>query len=206
MEDQGVQLGTKRAAGAEMPVRVDGALLRRGRFVFLAALLVLAALVSYLMLSRPQQQEPPVPAAQTAPQQAQGAAAHAGHSGMHGSAQTRTITLDEVKEEWGVRLTRLTLIADGGLVDVRYEVADPEKASAALGSKQQIYLLDEESGKSVSTAQYPKLGSLRPHDGTSLREGQTYFMGFSNPGGIFERDDRVTLAAGSYRLEHVPIR
>ena len=120
------------------------------------------------------------------------------------SSGSQAVAPGDLEEEWGVRLTRLTLIADGGLVDLRYEVTDPRKASRVLDPEQPAYLLEETSGKAVTTAQFPKLGNLRPQS-KELEGGRSYFMEFSNPGVLFEPGDHVTLALGPHRLEHAVV-
>ena len=90
-------------------------------------------------------------------------AGHAGHGDAAGSnAEVQPITLDTMEEELGIRITRLTLIAGGSLVDLRFQVTGTAKASGVLDPAQQVYLLNEGSGKSVSTAHFPKIGSMRP--------------------------------------------
>ena len=125
---------------------------------------------------------------------------------MQSSAKIEAITPDAVEAKWGISLERLTLIADGGFVDLRYKVTEAAKATKVLDPKRPVYLLDESSGKSVTTAQLPKLGNLRQDIGEGDRQGRVYFMGFTNPDGLFETGDKVTLASGSDRLEHLTVR
>jgi hypothetical protein len=183
----------------------------RVRLLFFAGLLVVGALGSFALVSY----RAPSPVKSVADQvnfesggppapanpQAEGAE-HGGHGSM--SSHTPPIAVEDIEEEWGMRLSRLTLIAAGGLVDLRYEVTDPQKASKVLDPEQPAYLLDEASGKAVTTAQFPRLGNLRPQS-KDLEGGRAYFMEFSNPGGFFESGDRVTLVLGSHRLEHAVV-
>lgn len=179
------------------------------RRIFLLAMLALGALVSFAAVSRYVAPPEPAVVARHGPNPTRDTASEHGASG-HAEpgpmpAAARPATPDTVDKEWGVRVVRLTLIAAGGLVDLRYEVTDPGKASGVMDPEQPAYLLDEASGKAVTTARFPKLGNLRPHAG-GLEAGRVYFMGFSNPQGMFEPGDRVTLAVGDRRLEHLTVR
>jgi hypothetical protein len=185
------------------------------RLIFLAGLVVLGAFVPFALASHraaspdrdlAEQAGPAKPPARA--DSNRGTAEHTEHKAMAAGAMaagSRSIVPGDIEEEWGVRLTRLTIIAAGGLVDLRYEVTDRAKASKVLGPEQPAYLLDEASGKAVSTAQFPRLGNLRPQSKV-LEEDRAYFMEFSNPGGLFEAGDHVTLAIGSHRLEHAVVR
>lgn len=183
------------------------------RRISLVALLALGAFIAFAVVSRhagtPEQGAADRAEANLARQSAPMSSSHhaaSGHAGHQAeSATEHPVTPDTVEREWGVRITRLTLIAASGLVDLRYQVTDPEKASKVLDPEQSVYLLDEGNGKSVTTAQFPKLGNLRSQDGEP-EAGREYFMGFSNPDGMFEAGDHVTLAVGSHRLEHVPVQ
>jgi hypothetical protein len=188
--------------------------LTRGKvhLIFLTGLVVLGALGSFALVShrasspdqdvadqvRANPAKPPSPANSN-----QRATEHKEHGSM--GAGSEPVTLDNIEEEWGVRLTRLTLIADGGLVDLRYQVTEPNQASKVFDPEQPAYLLDEASGKAVTTAHFPKLGNLRPQT-RELEGSREYYMEFSNPEGLFEPGDHVTLALGSHRLEHVPVQ
>ena len=184
----------------------------KARLAFLLTLLALGAFGSFILASRyasyPDENPANEPAGRGAGQPAAAdarprAAGHAAHE--RPASEAHAVTPGTVEGEWGVRVTRLALTADGALVDLRYEVTDPEKASEVLDPDQQVYLLDEKSDKAVSTARFPKIGDLRPQTG-EFEDGTVYFMGFNNPDGMFEPGDLVTLAVGPRRLEHVPIR
>lgn len=210
MEQPGTKLlGRERASAARESSPKPG--LKGTRWILLAALLLLGALGSYALSAHRAVTPPPAPAksgiSQTPEPAAKDSAPMKHESGqMQGSAKIEAITPDAVEAKWGISVERLTLIADGGFVDLRYKVTDAGKASKVLDPDRPVYLLDESSGKAVTTAQLPKLGNLRQDIGEGDRPGRVYFMGFTNPDGLFETGDKVTLASGSDRLEHLTVR
>jgi hypothetical protein len=102
-----------------------------------------------------------------------------------------------IEEQFGVRVSRVAAIADGGLVDVRFIVLDPDKALTTMEELSRVPLLiDEESGALVRSA-----ALMNPtHD---LAPGRTSYMLYRNTRGVIENGDLVTLKFGDLRLEHV---
>ena len=62
-------------------------------------------------------------------------------------------TNPEIETMWGVRITQIGVTADGGLVDFRYQVLDPDKAGAMSEDLSSVPVLtDERSGTLVNSA------------------------------------------------------
>ncbi|MHB0869032.1 MAG: hypothetical protein ACYC5J_06195, partial [Chloroflexota bacterium] len=110
-----------------------------------------------------------------------------------------------VETKWGFRVVRLAVVAGGGLVDLRFEILDPNKADPVLNPSQAVLLLDEASGRTVGTARFSKIGELRQRP-TAWETGKLYYMGFSNSGGLIKPGSSVSLIVGDYRLEHLVVR
>ena len=119
---------------------------------------------------------------------------------------------------WGIRVSRVSLTAGGGIVDLRYRVTNAEKAAAALGAsahnhgqptdediKNGPLLIDEASGYAVTEAQIHQTGRV-VQERQAPTSGLTYFILFSNTGGLFERGSKASLAIGDLRLEHLVVR
>ena len=118
------------------------------------------------------------------------------------------------EDELGVRVLHVSLTAGGGMVDVRYRVTNPEKA-AALGAgshepttPEEIanspLLIDEASGYAVIEAQLHQMGRAQKQRGAP-QAGLTYFILFSNTGGLIKPGSEVALAVGDARLEHLSV-
>ena len=123
-----------------------------------------------------------------------------------------------VEEAWGIRVSRVTLTAGGGLVDVRYQVTDPEKAARALAASVQGHdeptdedlrnsplLVDDSTGYAVTEAVIHQTGRVKL-ERLNPKAGLTYFIIFSNTNGLFRPGGRATLAIGDVRLEHLPVQ
>jgi hypothetical protein len=97
----------------------------------------------------------------------------------------------------GVRILHVAVTGAGGLLDLRYQVLDPDKAAAVHASAP--VLVDESTG---AVADQLLMGHR--HTGV-LHAGQTYYLIFVNPGNLVQTDDRVTVAIGGLRVPHVRV-
>ncbi len=103
-------------------------------------------------------------------------------------------------EATGVRILRVNSTAGGGMIDMRYQVVDPDKAVIVHDTKNQPSLLNEATEQAID----------RPfHDHSSrsqLRAGATYNEILVNESGVIKPGDRVTIFIGQARLEHVVVQ
>jgi hypothetical protein len=100
----------------------------------------------------------------------------------------------------GVRVVRVALSGGGGLVDVRYQVIDPDAAASLHDAATPPRLVDERTGVLVN-----ELFMGHSHKGR-LRAAQSYYLVFDNPGSLVQRGSRVTVQLGSAQVAHVPVR
>jgi hypothetical protein len=103
-------------------------------------------------------------------------------------------------ERSGVRVIRVAVSGDGGLVDLRYQVVDSEKANAVHDPATPPVVIDEGSGALISRPFMGHIHSGRP------KVGLTYYVIFENTGTIIRRGSRVTVRLGNARLAHVPVQ
>ncbi len=102
-----------------------------------------------------------------------------------------------IEEQAGIRITQLTVDADGGLLDLRFQVLDPNKAlPLAEDPDKRPKLIAEDDGTAIDRA------ALMPakHD---LAVGRTYFILYGNVRGAVKHGRPVTVIVGDVRLEHV---
>ncbi len=100
----------------------------------------------------------------------------------------------------GARVVRVTKAGDGGLIDVRYQIVDENKAGALHDVKQPPALVDEHSGTVVSRL-------LMGHSHTGyFHNGETYFFEFEDPAGLVQPGDPVSVVLGPVRLMHVKVQ
>jgi hypothetical protein len=130
----------------------------------------------------------------------------AGSSGGTPQAQQPAIAASPVlskagfQHRSGVRIVRVAVTGAGGLVDLRYQVLDPDAAASVHDRSTPPDLVDERTGVVVN-----ELFMGHSHHGR-LKPAQTYYLIFNNPGNLVRRGSRVTVQLGAARLAHVPVQ
>jgi hypothetical protein len=116
----------------------------------------------------------------------------------------------QLEDEWGIRLLGIRPSAAGYVLDLRYEVLDPEKATPILQRKysRNPHVIVEKSGAVLRVPFSAKVGSLRQSVRTAnqIKPGKRYFVVFANPGKHVESGDQVTIVIGKFRAEHVVVQ
>ena len=116
-------------------------------------------------------------------------------------ALQRPIVTDEgLVEKSGVRIVYVAVTGGGGLIDLRYQVVDPDKANAVHDEKNPPTLVDEATGLVVN-----QLLMGHSHTGT-FNAGQTYYMIFENPGNIVQSGNTVSVLLGNAEVDHVTVK
>ncbi|TET53648.1 MAG: hypothetical protein E3J64_03250 [Anaerolineales bacterium] len=109
-----------------------------------------------------------------------------------------------LEERSGLRLLRATVTAQGGMIDLRYEVVDAAKANLVLERLKEAVIIDEATGKVASAASVAKLGELRQLG--SNRPGQVNYILFANPGGAIKPGALVVVVAGDMPLGRLVVQ
>ncbi|MBI4939585.1 MAG: hypothetical protein HY830_02415 [Actinobacteria bacterium] len=99
----------------------------------------------------------------------------------------------------GIRVTRVAVVGDGGLVDVRFVVLDPQKAHRYLGDRYNGQ--DPKADRKAVEAPTLRSGSkhTRLKDVASMHQhadyvaGQSYYLLYLNPAGAIKAGDRLDL-------------
>ncbi len=79
-----------------------------------------------------------------------------------------------IEEKWGVKVESLRVSAAGNLIDFRYRILDPEKATHLVDRRNKAYMIDQASGKVLSVPTTAKVGPLRQ----TVRYGYLKMTGF----------------------------
>ena len=100
----------------------------------------------------------------------------------------------------GVRVTRVAVSGDGGLLDLRYQVVDADKA-ISIHEKGALppLLVDEQTGAAIGQLLMGHIHSAPP------KLGLTYYLIFLNPGDLVHRGDFVSVQLGRARLPHIRV-
>jgi hypothetical protein len=103
-------------------------------------------------------------------------------------------------ERSGVRVVRVAASGGGGLLDLRFQVVDPDRAAAVHDADTPPALVDERTGGVIAG-----LFMGHSHHGRP-KAGVTYYLVFENPGNFVKRGDRVSVVLGPARLQHVRVQ
>jgi hypothetical protein len=97
----------------------------------------------------------------------------------------------------GVKITQLAVTGDGGLIDLRYQIIDPNKAAVLHDEQNPPGLVDERTGVVAHD-----LFMQHSHSGP-FTFGETYYLVFDNPGNLVQRGAYVTVLLGDAQVDHV---
>lgn len=114
---------------------------------------------------------------------------------------TTLVTADGMAARYGIDIDLLAVTAAGGLVELRYQVVDPDKAASLVHDPElSPALVAEASGKTLVMSTPPH------HHGTELQLGGTYFFLMANAESALHKGDEVTLIIGDERMEHLEMQ
>lgn len=103
------------------------------------------------------------------------------------------------EEATGIRLVRVASTAQGGMIDLQYQVMDPDKALIIHDDENPPTLIDDATGLVLATP-------FHDHGFKKLRPALTYHVLIVNGDGLLKRGSTVTLIVGQSRLEHVVVQ
>ncbi|MFN0283279.1 MAG: hypothetical protein ACKVZ6_15070 [Kineosporiaceae bacterium] len=100
----------------------------------------------------------------------------------------------------GIRIDRVSVVGDGGLIDVRFTVIDTQKAHRFVGDSDHTTqgrskLAPPRMYAPGRRATVKEVASMHAH--TEYRSGQTYFLIYLNPGGKIRPGDLLDLVGGA---------
>jgi hypothetical protein len=103
------------------------------------------------------------------------------------------------EEKTGIRIVRVVLAAAGGVVDVHYQVLDPDKALIVHDQDRPRAVVQETSGARLAKPFHAHQSANTP------RAGHSYRLQVINSLGAVKVGDRVTIVAGDARLAHIVV-
>ncbi len=125
----------------------------------------------------------------------------------HRATSTAMPSSPQIEAKWGIRFTQAQLLADGGLIELRYQVLDNGKASRLhdqSNSLANIPWIEVEGtgGKVVSNSLLFHIH----HEYNTGSEGVTYSIIYGNAGGIIGPRALISVhMADGLVLRHVPV-
>jgi hypothetical protein len=109
--------------------------------------------------------------------------------------------LSDSEKNFGIKVVSLRPTAGGQMLDLRFQVIDPEKAKAVLDKSKKAYVQDGKTGKTLPVP-VTKAGSMRQTT-PKPEAGRIYFMLFSNPGWMVKEGGSVSLLIGDFRKDGI---
>lgn len=122
-----------------------------------------------------------------------------GHRSVHVRWQRPVVAAQDLPDRLGVRLEHVALSGDGGLLDLRFQVVDPERATPIHDPKTPPALVDERSGLVVD-----RLFMGHAHTG-AYRQAETYYLIFESTANWVHQGSLVTVLLGDTAIEHVVV-
>lgn len=119
------------------------------------------------------------------------------------AAAAKEIPALRVEERSGVKAVSLRRTAAGRMLDFRFRVVDPEKASPLLLRSTPAYLVHEATGEKMGIPE-TKVGRMRQNT-LKPETGRTYFMLFHAGRGVTP-GDKVTVVIGEHRFENLTVQ
>lgn len=104
---------------------------------------------------------------------------------------------------WGVEALSVKVLESGEIVRFSYRVIDAEKAAPLNDKKVEPLLISPEKGVKLIIPTLEKVGQLR--QSSTPEAGKSYWMAFSNKGGVLKRGDRVNVVIGNFHASGLEI-
>jgi hypothetical protein len=106
--------------------------------------------------------------------------------------------------QWGVDQMSVKLAESGQLVRFSYRVTDADKAKVVHEKASNPYLLDEKVHAVLQVPTLEKVGPLRQSG--APEDGKSYWMAFSNKGGLVRAGHRVSVVIGEFRVDGLVVQ
>ncbi len=103
----------------------------------------------------------------------------------------------QIEDEWGIRIIHVALVSQGGLIDLRYQVTDPDKAYDLFDAVENIPRVVAEDGTEMGMNDDPHTHNLE--------FGYQYFFLLRNANGSVKPGTHVSVAVGDKILPFVPV-
>lgn len=104
---------------------------------------------------------------------------------------------------WGIDDPKAKLVESGEMIRFTYRVVDAEKAKPLNDKKVEPTLICPDRSVKLIIPTLEKVGQLR--QSSTPENGRSYWMAFSNKGGIVKRGDRVDIVIGNFHADGIEV-
>lgn len=105
---------------------------------------------------------------------------------------------------WGVDSLDVKAVESGQMIRFSYYVLDSAKAAQLNDKINSPSLIDEQAGVKLEVPTMEKVGQLRQSSPPEV--GKSYWMVFSNKGGLVKPGDRVSVLIGKFKADGLYVR
>jgi hypothetical protein len=114
-------------------------------------------------------------------------------------AGSTAVTPAELEQEYGVRLGIVGLLASGGLIELKFQVIDADKATALFGESEDMPFLAVEGTSTVLESAKGMKHTL------TLLDGASYFFLYTNVGNSVSAGTQVAMVFDGIRVPHLSV-
>jgi hypothetical protein len=104
-----------------------------------------------------------------------------------------------VQRRYGIDVVGVRRLASGWMLEMRYRVLDPVKATPFGNEHLRPYLLHDKTGAKLAVPSMENIGELRQSG--RLKADRDYYMLFGNANQLVQSGDLVTVVVGNARIE-----
>ena len=115
------------------------------------------------------------------------------------TSKTKVPQSRQLEAKTGIRILSAHAVGDGGIIDVRYQVLDPLKASIVEGDPTKTPALKDVRNGAVLT------DTAAMRHGHAQRPAGTYFLLYFNKGGAVKSGDFINVTVAGLTLKNVPV-
>jgi len=115
------------------------------------------------------------------------------------TSKTKVPQSRQLEAKTGIRILSAHAVGDGGIIDVRYQVLDPLKASIVEGDPTKTPALKDVRNGAVLT------DTAAMRHGHAQRPAGTYFLLYFNKGGVVKSGDFINVTVAGLTLKNVPV-
>ena len=115
------------------------------------------------------------------------------------TSKTKVPQSRQLEAKSGIRILSAHAVGDGGIIDVRYQVLDPLKASIVEGDPTKTPALKDVRNGAVLT------DTVAMRHGHAQRPAGTYFLLYFNKGGVVKSGDFINVTIAGLTLNNVPV-
>ncbi len=115
-------------------------------------------------------------------------------------AASRAVSATVLEEQYGAKVQMVGLLAAGGLIELRFQVVDKDKAIGLFGPVDEMPMLAIEG----TTKVLESAKGMKHH--MTLLNGGSYFIFYTNAANAVHDGSLVSMVINGVRLEHIVVQ